>query len=417
MMRRLLSSSFVLAVPLLLVLALPAAGGAVYGQRATNISSSQEAGVALVPPRALVKQAGRVDAFAQDRDSIAWIGRLIDGGKVHVRRLSTGRSQIVGSSRAYRCNLNWKPVMALAGTRALWTSCWQGNSSYVDLNTAALTVSGKPRVVWLDELINGGDSCGRDSYFGAAAGSGTTLVYGWTAVQPVGWNGSCPDVLLLDREVVASQLVPVPQSLPAPAQQPKPPKPIPNAAGPAPLSAVLALAQVGPRSATPLKPLSVSQGRIAVLPAAPVTAGRYGFVLPAPATNGPVAVYDLSGALLSRVFPVGNVREIALSWPTLAVLVQRPGGAAAIELYDARTGALLAMNAVPAMASDLAIGSGATIYRVGKTIYLLRGGRPTVLWRTMATPIGLSLVGRRVAWAVNSPIFHGGRILALTLAR
>jgi hypothetical protein len=165
----------------------------------------------------------------------------------------------------------------------------------------------------------------------------------------------------------------------------------------------------------PLKTLAVSQGRIAVLPAAPVTAGRNYYALPA--LNGPVAVYGMSGTLLSRFFSAGNAHEIALSWPTLAVLAQRPGGKTAIESYDARTGALLATDAVPSTASDLAIGSGGTVYRVGKAIYRLRAGRSTLLWRATATPMGLSVLGRRVAWAVNSASVRGGRILALTLPR
>lgn len=47
---------------------------------------------------------------------------------------------------------------------------------------------------------------------------------------------------------------------------------------------------------------------------------------PVQAENGPVKVFDANGTLVSQVFPLGTVREIALSWPKLAVLVQRQDG-------------------------------------------------------------------------------------------
>jgi hypothetical protein len=69
---------------------------------------------------------------------------------------------------------------------------------------------------------------------------------------------------------------------------------------------------------------------------------------------------------------------------------------------------------VPAGATDLAIGIG-VVYRVGQSIYTIRAGHPRLLWRAQVTPIGLSLEGRRVAWAVN--IKGRGHIVALTLPR
>ena len=64
-------------------------------------------------------------------------------------------------------------------------------------------------------------------------------------------------------------------------------------------------------------------------------------------------------------------------------------------------------------ASDLAIGTGGVVYRVGRAIYTLRAGRPALLWRARVVPIGLSIEGRRVAWAANG--VGGSRIVALTL--
>ena len=49
------------------------------------------------------------------------------------------------------------------------------------------------------------------------------------------------------------------------------------------------------------------------------------------------------------------------------------------------------------------------VFRVGKSIYALRAGQTALLWRATATPIGLSIEGKRVAWAAC------GRIKALNL--
>ena len=160
--------------------------------------------------------------------------------------------------------------------------------------------------------------------------------------------------------------------------------------------------------------LAVSHGRIAVLPSPPTVAGQYWWGFPAVAENGPVEVRTAAGALVFRVFPAGTVRQIALSWPHLAVLVQRPDGSQAIERYGVN-GGLEETTPVATTATDVSIGTGGIVYRVGRTIYTIRRSKPALLWRAKATPIGLSVEGRRVAWAVN---LHGsGLIVALTLPR
>jgi hypothetical protein len=125
-------------------------------------------------------------------------------------------------------------------------------------------------------------------------------------------------------------------------------------------------------------------------------------------------VRTLDGALVLRVFPGGTVRQIAFSWPHLAALVQRHDGSRVVERYGAG-GALESAASVPRTATDVSIGSGGTVYRVGRAIYTIRGTKPVLLWRAKATPIGLSVEGRRVAWAVN--LNGSGLIVALTLPR
>jgi hypothetical protein len=153
--------------------------------------------------------------------------------------------------------------------------------------------------------------------------------------------------------------------------------------------------------------------RVAVVPA--VLADPQGEELAA-ALNGPVNVYDLSGHRLAQVVPQGTVSEVALSWPDLAVIVTRSDGTTAIERYDAAHERLIAATSVPDAtrdATDLSIGTGAIVFREGNTIYRWWniGSSPSVLWRSHGKPVGLSIEGRRVAWAAN------GRIRALTVPR
>jgi hypothetical protein len=116
----------------------------------------------------------------------------------------------------------------------------------------------------------------------------------------------------------------------------------------------------------------------------------------AAAPNGPVNVFDLSDRRLARVAPEGTVREVGLSWPALAVIVTRSDGTTVIERYDAARGKLLSATTMPG-ATNLAIGTGGTVFLVGKSIYTLHDGQPTLLWRATMKPIGLSIEGRRVA--------------------
>jgi hypothetical protein len=153
--------------------------------------------------------------------------------------------------------------------------------------------------------------------------------------------------------------------------------------------------------------IAASVGRIAVVPAVLPDSRRRNL---GAAPNGPVDVYNLSGSLLAQVVPQGTVREVALSWPFLAVIVVRADGTTVIERYNVSTTELLTATPMSG-AANLAIGTGGIVFLVGKTIYTIHGGQPALLWHAATRPIGLSIEGRRVAWAAY------GRIKALTLPR
>jgi hypothetical protein len=116
--------------------------------------------------------------------------------------------------------------------------------------------------------------------------------------------------------------------------------------------------------------------------------------------------------LVSSFTPAGSVRDVALSGSRVAVLVES-GGTTAIERYDAATGAFTGSTPVAAGATDLDMSGTTVVYRLGRQIHALNAatGSDGVLRTSMGTPIGLSIEGRRVAWAVN--IGGHGRIVAL----
>jgi hypothetical protein len=352
----------------------------------------------LTSPQRLVLSNDLIQAFAQDGSTVAWINSLSDLYRVRARNLATGKSVVLGDANNYRSTLN-PPTLALAGGRAFWTTCWHGNDFYIDGHTTTFAERSKrplPKPVFLFEISQDNES-GRDGYFAGAAGDGSTLVYGWTQFSPIA------EPPPFDRVLGGGGVVRVVG--PFKTQSPPAAAPIVNVPSPAPSYSNQGKQQLG-------RQLAVSQGRIAVVPPQASVSGQYWWGFPRPAENGPVVVSTRGGTVISRVFPAGTVSGIALAWPNLAVLVQRPDGSNTVVLYDAVTGSLRSTTVVPASATDLAIGAG-VVYRVGRSIYTVRSGHPTLLWRAQVTPIGLSIEGRRVTWAVN--IKGRGRIFALTL--
>jgi hypothetical protein len=180
-----------------------------------------------------------------------------------------------------------------------------------------------------------------------------------------------------------------------------------------PAPVMLAFTAHGPQSS-----MQISQGLVAMVPAATPVLSDFDNV-PRAAANGPVEVCRVLGPrpavhLVSSVTPVGSVKAIALDFRQLAVLVERADGTKALIRYGTQSGALLGTTAVPkAAASELGVGKAGIVYRVGARIYLLGTGNPKVVWKASGTPIGLSIEGRRIAWAEN--VNGRGRVVALTV--
>jgi len=361
-MRRSVAAVLVLATGMLI-----SASGAAPAQQGARLSS----------PRALLVEKGKIYKFAQDRTTIAWVGPKY---WLHVQQLSTHKTWHLGHLEpSVRAGYRSGPrALVVEGKRVAWM-----NYGGVMTHEAAISTRapGEPKATLVD-AYGYADATNEGMYFGGLAADANTLAYGDAAVycQPKYRCFSDRQEYVVSGGGVhrSTGLKTYPQRIQG---------------IPAPVA------------------IALSEGRLAVIPAdtsASTTAA------PHPASNGPVGVYDLAGRPVTTVVPVGTAREVALAWPTLAVLVQQRDGATAIERYDARNGALIDRTQA-AGASQLAIGSGGTVFLVGSTIYTLRSGLAQILWRPQGKPIGLSVEGRRVAWAVN--IGERGRIVTLELPR
>jgi Tol biopolymer transport system component len=127
-----------------------------------------------------------------------------------------------------------------------------------------------------------------------------------------------------------------------------------------------------------------------------------------------VVLNSHNGATVGRFEPSGRVSALAVSASTLAALIIDHSGARfEIFLPHPRT---VALKSPPSLGLARLSASGSTIvYHVGKAIYALdaRHGTPHLIAHAASRPIGLSIVGHRVAWAESSR--HSSRIRAITL--
>jgi hypothetical protein len=334
------------------------------------------------PPalRTVVATYGTIYAFAQDGDAIAWIG---GDARVRVRRLSTGKSSVVGKIQPQERGRT--AVLALAGTRALWSWDSGGNSTEYPI------VSGAPgqRPVEIVRLGRGLRGMGDGLDPTGLAGDGATLAYGWVAEVCPGWPlGGCE--AFTQPLVVAGGGVSLAD---------------------APVTALPHIPPVIPHIPPPAL-FAASDREVATVAArSPSPIGQW---VPRVTEDGPVEVCDLSGTLLLRAEMVGIVRDVALSGRRLAVLVEVPDGRMRLEEFTIPNPAFVTGAAVPRTAADVSVSSAGIVYRVGTRIFVLStDGAPRLACKASGTPIGLSIEGRRIAWAEN--VKGRGRVVALTV--
>jgi len=336
-------------------------------------------------PRTLLATRGPIRAFAQGSGRIAWIG-----AKWHVEMRGTGhrpKTLLVGTAHPYPGNGGVPSQLALAGARVLWTRHGGGNFLETSVWVRKAGARPAPKMVFLAAALREG---GPGGFFGPIVGAGSTLAYTDVDYQCVNQND-------------CSQL----------AEQPSPSNGVFRVTG---TTRITQLPVVVPGATE----LAVAGSRIALLPAPQQVAATQltnpSSPPPAPADT-PVEIRDATtGNLIAQFTPPGTVRALALSGSVAAVVDELGDGTRNIERYDAATGALLGTTVGVAAGDSLSSSGHTLVYTVGGgkiEAMDLATGALQVLGVSPKPPIGLSVAGKRVAWAVN---VHGhGRVLALTL--
>src|SRR4051794_37827423 len=158
--------------------------------------------------------------------------------------------------------------------------------------------------------------------------------------------------------------------------------------------------------------VAASGGTVAYVPSASVAKdGR-----PAAGADLPIEIVDAAtGASIARAVPEGVPLAIALT-PTYLATLERTSSGPRIAWYERATGIARGSTAVPALTSpSLSATDRVAIFHVGRSIRSVAPGsaKARTLIRAAAEPIGLSIEGRRIAWAENQK--STARIRALTL--
>jgi hypothetical protein len=334
--------------------------------------------------RTLLTTKTTIRAFAQDSSRIAWIGR-----KWHVDVRGTGhrpKTVLVGSAHPFVGGSGGVPSrLALVGSRAFWTRHGGGNDFETSVWTRKVVARGSARMVFLT-AADREDRSG--SYFGGLAAGSSTVAF--TTV----------DYQCLDPDTCSQLTV-----------------------EPTVLTGTYRVTGTASRVQVPNAPgsvdLAVGAGRVALLPAPGQIAPSQVGEVTAPSLAEPGTTVEIrdavTGALSAQFTPPGTVRALALSGAVAAVVDRLGDGTTAIERYDPTTGTLLGATIDVAAGDSLSVSGHTLVYAVGNTIEAMDAttGTQRVLAASPGPPIGLSVAGKRVAWAVNA---HGrGRVLALTL--
>ena len=334
--------------------------------------------------RTLVTTKTSIRAFAQSGSRIAWVDR-----KWHVDARKLGpkaKTLLVGTANPIVTNNGVPPQLALAGSRVVWTRSGGGNEFETSVWARQIGARAVPRIVFItsaDRIERSG------SYFGALAAGGSTLAF--TTVE---YECVDPDTC----SELASQ--------------------------PSRVGGVFRVVGTSRSAQVPDVPgsleLAASSGRVAILPAPELISPTEIGDVASPRLAQPGATVEIrnasTGDVISEFTPPGTVRALALAGPVAAVVDELPDGTRNIERYDATTGALLGTTIGVAVGDTLAANGQTFVFAVGGgKIESMDAatGTQEVLTVSPTPPVGLSVSGKRVAWAVNA---HGhGRILALTL--
>jgi hypothetical protein len=331
--------------------------------------------------RTLVTSPTRIQGFAQDGPFIAWSTSTPHTFtcRTFIRSLPTGRRAEFGSGSS-SCSGLRERRLALAGRRVLWeaTPGYCGTCNPTRIFSATF---GRPNVVSLGTF--------EDTYSGGRqvtglVGDGQLLAYSWVEL----W-------LLYDAEGRDCISYPVPCMWKVVRGR-----------------TAAVINDASERIPGVHRPALLAAGgaRLAVAPSLEHWSGFDRRVRPV--RNGAIEVLDpKTGVLLTSVFPSGTARALALSAGALAVFLERGDGSRAIERYSVPAGTLIAATPVDSHAAfTLDIAGKWIVYRVRHQVRLIGPlGGDRLLTTARDAPLGLSIEGRRVAWAENRPGRHAIR--------
>lgn len=333
-------------------------------------------------PTTLVWAGGEIVAFAQDGGQIAWASipntRNSCSGGVRIRLLGKHQQKVIA------CSGEEEPSsLALAGKRVLWKTEVCGNYCHQSVITGSFS---RKRARQLENEV-----CYEyDPFYGdlinGAAGDSSTLVYGITDVGAVGPCGdnedwSCTPVISGGsiKRVTDTGAVTIPGA----------PSPFIMAASGRRIALIVAETASTTRGIEPGSPAHVE------------------------------VINAVTGDSGGSFTVLGKPQEIAFSTSAVGVLTSF-SGKKQIEFY-APTGEPIRNVVVPAGATDLSMAGMKAVFRVGRSIRTVgvRTESARQIATAKATPIGLSIEGRRVAWAENVKVHRHralrGRIRAITV--
>jgi hypothetical protein len=340
-------------------------------------------------PKTLVSLPGaKIVGFAQNGPFVAWFvkgaGRC---NTVHIRSLANPLSAVVPNVGARNVTCTWQvgngpiPLAIDANANTLWTLRESTPLQYDYLiGAGALPANQSERRV--QQLAH--TSKGAGLWLGGIVGSGSTLAYAVTSVDYQDEAGCLAGTDTCAMMIAGGGVY---------RFEGWHPKLVYNRAAVA---------------------LAASDNLIAIVPTDAVTkAGK-----PVAGADLPIVVVDAkTGSPVSSFSPQGTPVAIALSEHVLATIERTPIGTR-IAWYNPQAGTAIGSTPVAtATAPELTVSDKYVIFRVGRSIRSIdiTTGRIRTIARAASMPIGLSLVGSRLAWAENLKS-GDGRVRSLYLS-
>ena len=311
-------------------------------------SAAAAAGGRATGPVTLVETEAPIFAFAQDGARIAWI-RRVPGGPPYAHHAAVYVRAVVGGSvirLTPRPELGNTYGLALGGGRALWWAGWESMTSWTVVGTAAV---GDRRTARPAGGVHALDGC-QGSFVAAVAGDRHRLVYSIIR-SAEGEDSTCVDRPGLTARVVGRQA----RRLPG----------VPGG-----------------------WPLAVAGPRLAVA-----------------AESGQLEVRSADSGRLVASFRLGGTPIAVALGADYASAIVRTGNSARLEVHNLATGDLRGSVTLRGRAGpDLSAAERRVVYSIGRTIYVLDAGtlKRARVAVAAAPPVGLSIEGRRVAWAENA---------------